>query len=85
LEKSIFKCLKNLHPDLKLPKSNEGLENFFQQFESAFKQYSAERDNTTQTEIENLRSANEDLKKQLAKSSNGQEKSVCFYFLFRVM
>lgn len=78
LEKIIFKSLKSLHPDLKLPKNNDGFEDFFQQYEQMYRDHCSEKEKATSEELENLRKENEDLKNQINEPKvNSQTVNVC--------
>lgn len=81
MEVTICKSLKSIYPDLKLPKTDKGLENFFEEFQTSCKQHNTESQKATNEEIESLKSANQDLQKQLAERDNSP-KVVCAFKSF---
>lgn len=81
MEVTIYKSLKSVYPDLKLPKTDKGLENFFEEFQTSCKQHNTESQKATNEEIESLKSANQDLQKQLAERDNSP-KVVCAFKSF---
>ena len=83
LEKTICKSLKSVYPDMKLPKTDGGLQKFFEEFQTSCTQYTNERESSTKSQIETLKSANEDLQRQLEELNNNR-KSVCL-LLFKYL
>lgn len=78
MEVTICKSLKSIYPDLKLPKTDQGLQNFFEEFQTIYKQHNTECQKLTNEEIESLKSVNQDLQKQLAEHSSNP-KVVCAF------
>lgn len=78
IEKLLFKSLKSLHPDLKLPKNTEGLEEFFQQYEQMYRNHCSQQEKSRSEQLEVLRKENEELKNQLNETAvNTQTVDVC--------
>eukprot|EP00111_Clytia_hemisphaerica_P011439 TCONS_00033525-protein len=73
LEKTICKSLKSVYPDMKLPKTDGGLQKFFEEFQTSCAQYTNEKESCTKSQIETLQSAYEDLQRQIEELNNNRK------------
>lgn len=68
---------------MKLPKTDGGLQKFFEEFQTSCAQYTNEKESCTKSQIETLQSAYEDLQRQIEELNNNR-KSVCL-LLFKYL